>query len=467
MLLLSAASRFLPAIFQKKRIRKNKQNCRAAHTVVATRAILYCLKILLLPAIIDIAVQHHPTSTSLSLFDTRITLAWNLLSDLDYCLTSNQVSSCATSNFAPCLPLVEPSSHSSRHLFLSHPQNILRSDGRLTGTRSKLALLYPPVPLPAQHRSGSPIKASSSSALHQGMDDNNRRRRQNEPPLHPTNSRYHQQQQQQQPVQDPSQQARRSMAGSSSERYRPAPLNTSPPTAARTGMGGSAGYSAYYQEPSAAGFSNTAGLQPNTMGYHQPPTDYTQDTRQTQGFASAYPMSSMYNVPQASGQNPVYDTSNQFAPRQPAGLQMMPTDVGAPFYQSEPTNATAASALQQQTAPTTQQASGVYQQGNADRNNMLNYPSNMGIATIGTQQPANPPQPDVTMEDSAEYPAAGGLDEAYASYQTALREIFQNIRNGALVTASESLLNISEWLLGHVGDLGKSATTLELSRTDL
>jgi hypothetical protein len=56
-------------------------------------------------------------------------------------------------------------------------------------------------------------------------------------------------------------------------------------------------------------------------------------------------------------------------------------------------------------------------------------------------------------------PAAAGLDEAYASYQSALREIFQNVRNGGLETASESLLGVSDWLLSHVVELGMSLAT--------
>jgi hypothetical protein len=46
------------------------------------------------------------------------------------------------------------------------------------------------------------------------------------------------------------------------------------------------------------------------------------------------------------------------------------------------------------------------------------------------------------------------MEAAYTAYQTALKEIFQNIIHGRLADASSSLLEVSEWLLGHVGDLG-------------
>ncbi|KUI57954.1 hypothetical protein VP1G_05217 [Cytospora mali] len=280
-------------------------------------------------------------------------------------------------------------------------------------------------------------------------DDNNRRRRQNEPPIQHTNTRYHQ------TVQNPAQQAHRTMAGPSSERYRPAPLNTSPQGAPRPGMsGGSAGYGGYYQEPSSTGFSPATGLHQNAMGYQQPATSYGQDARQTQNFASPYNPNMMYNVPQAAAPSAVYDTGS-FELRQPAAPQMMPTDstmAAAPYFSSEPTNAAAASAMQQQ-QPSSAQAAAVYQQGPADRNNLMNYPSNMaGMQTMGAQTTTT--APEVTMEESSEYPGGADLNQAYTQYQDALKEIYKNIRDGALVTASESLLSVSEWLLSHVHELG-------------
>lgn len=60
------------------------------------------------------------------------------------------------------------------------------------------------------------------------------------------------------------------------------------------------------------------------------------------------------------------------------------------------------------------------------------------------------------MMEEEEFQAQGpGMEAAYAAYQTALKEIFQNIINGRLGEASQSLLEVSEWLLGHVADLGE------------
>ncbi|KAF3760202.1 hypothetical protein M406DRAFT_296888 [Cryphonectria parasitica EP155] len=282
------------------------------------------------------------------------------------------------------------------------------------------------------------------------MDDNTRRRRQNETPLQHNTNRYHQ------TVQNPTQQqAHRTMTGSSSDRYRPAPINTSPPAAGRAGLSGSsAGYGTYYQEPSATNFPTATGMQQNTMGYHQSATGYGQDARQTQSFAGSYNPNLMYNVPQAGAQSAVYDTTgSQFDLRQPAAQQIMPTDVTNTYFSGEPTNATAASALQQQ-QPSSAQTTAVYQSGSADtRNTLMNYPSNItGMGTMATQ--ATTTAPDVSMEESGDYQAGADLNQAYSQYQDALKEIFSNIKKGALQTAGESLSNVSEWLLSHVHELG-------------
>ncbi|EGO61091.1 hypothetical protein NEUTE1DRAFT_76809 [Neurospora tetrasperma FGSC 2508] len=271
------------------------------------------------------------------------------------------------------------------------------------------------------------------------MEDNRGQRRQNEPPIHGApNPRYHQS------LHDSTQQ-RRSFAGAQGDRYRAAPLTSSPSGAAR-GMSGSAGYSGYYQEPSAAGFPTTA-MPQGAMSYHHGPSDYGQpDTRQTQGFASTYnPNALMYNVPQGAGpqSTAVYDTSQQFPQRQPATLQMMATDVTAPYFSSEPTNTAAATALQAQTGPSSAQVYG--------QSSMPGYSSG-GMTGMGGMNAQATSTSDVRMED--DYPAGGTLDHAYASYQTALKEIFQNIQNGVLATASDSLIRVSDWLLSHVADLG-------------
>ncbi|KAI2782073.1 hypothetical protein F4815DRAFT_50673 [Daldinia loculata] len=274
------------------------------------------------------------------------------------------------------------------------------------------------------------------------MDDHGRRRRPNEPPVNaPSNTRY--------PIHDPNAQGR-SYGASGSDRYRPAPLNTSP--AASRGIAGTASYSGYYQEPAAA-FSTA--MQQNTMPYQ---SEYGQDARQTQSF-STYNPSMMYNVPQASAQSAVYDTSQQFPSRQPAALQMIQTDVSNPYFPSEPTNAAAATSLQSHAGSSSTSAA-VYQQSPVAQRAMLqNYPS--GIAPMSGMAQTSTPEQAVEEPD---YSQTAEMSEAYARYQTALGEVFTNIRNGVLQAASESLLNISEWLLSKVVELGLAADDENLYR---
>lgn len=233
-------------------------------------------------------------------------------------------------------------------------------------------------------------------------------------------------------------------------------------------MGGSAGYSGYYQDSTAGAFpTGTAMPQSSMSSYHQSTTDYGQDGRQTQNFTGYNPANMMYNVQSASAQNPgVYDTSQQSFQRQPtAALQMMAADVASanPYFSGDASNTGTASMQAQGASSNT--SSAVYQNP-ADRNALLGYSGNMasmsGLASQAAGAAAAAAAPaaataDVSM-DEQEYPATSGLDEAYASYQTALKEIFQNVTNGILQAASESLLNVSDWLLSHVTELGRATS---------
>lgn len=156
----------------------------------------------------------------------------------------------------------------------------------------------------------------------------------------------------------------------------------------------------------------------------------------------------MYNVPQQAPQSTVYDSPQQFQPRQPAGMQMLP-DVAGPYFPSEPTSATGPPGLQNHASSS---SSAVYQQHQsspADRAPLLQQGYPQSIALGGMPQSA----PEIMEEDNFQ-PQGPGMEAAYTTYQTALKEIFQNVIAGRLAEASQSLLEVSEWLLGHVGDLG-------------
>lgn len=195
-------------------------------------------------------------------------------------------------------------------------------------------------------------------------------------------------------------------------------------------------------------------MQPNAMPYQ---SEYGQDTRQAQNF-STYNPPMMYSVPQASAQNAVYDTSQQFPSRQPAAMQIMQTDVATPYFPSEPTNTATAPSLQSHASSSS--TSAVYQQSPVGQRTMLqNYSSGMAPMS-GMAQNSTPDQP---MEEQ-DYPQTTEMGEAYEQYQSALREVFTNIRSGVLQAASDSLLNISEWLLSKVVELGLTADDENLYR---
>ena len=261
------------------------------------------------------------------------------------------------------------------------------------------------------------------------MDDNNRRRRQNEPPY---------------PSQDPrfnaDQSQGRGFSASSSERYRPAPLTATPPTT--RGAGGATAYSGYYQEPAS---SFPAPLPTNTLQYQ---SGYHQDQRQQPGF-TAYNPDLMYNVTQQATQSNIYDSTQQFQARQPAGMQML-SEVAGPFFTNEPANAPGPSSIQHHASSSSSNVYQQHQQSPGERTPILQQGYTSSIAMGGI------PQAPPAMMEAEDFQAQGpGMETAYTAYQTALKEIFQNIINGRLGEASLSLLEVSEWLLGHVGDLGR------------
>jgi len=268
------------------------------------------------------------------------------------------------------------------------------------------------------------------------MDDNSRKRRQNDPSQYSSSDpRYSQ-----------DHGLGRSYATSSTDRYRPAPPMTTPPSAGR-GIGGpSSGYGYFTETPS----TFPTALPANTMHY-QP--EYGPDQR-NQSFTS-YSPSMMYNVNQQGPQSAVYDAAQHFQQRQPAALQMLP-EVAGPYYGGEPSNAPVAPILQHQQSS----SSSTTFQSPPDRNQLLQgYSGNMAGMSGMTQGPAE------FIEDEEQTRA--GMDEAYNSYLNALKGIFQNITNGMLVEASASLIEVSNWLLSRVTELGEPPFTAHINKEAL
>ncbi|CAG8962244.1 hypothetical protein HYFRA_00005298 [Hymenoscyphus fraxineus] len=279
------------------------------------------------------------------------------------------------------------------------------------------------------------------------MDENSRRRRQNESPYQGSDPRFNQ---------NASTQGRPGgFAGASADRYRTSggPLTTSP--SAGRGSGAGASYSGYYNTEPQSSFG--AALPASTMQY---PSGYQdqrqqQQQQQQQGFTAYNADLNMYNVGQQTPQSAVFDSSQQFQARQ-AALPMGSLDVTTPYFAGEPTSAPGAPGLQHHASSGSSAVYQQHQQSPGDRAPMLQPGGYSTGMAMGMAQGA----PDI-IED--EFQAQGpGMEAAYTAYQTALKEIFQNIIHGRLATAGQSLLEVSEWLLGHVGDLGLTVDEVTL-----
>ncbi|KAK8139951.1 hypothetical protein PG984_000017 [Apiospora sp. TS-2023a] len=201
------------------------------------------------------------------------------------------------------------------------------------------------------------------------------------------------------------------------------------------GMAGTVAYSGYYQEPVAA-FSPA--MPHSTMSYQ-----YGQVAREPQDTGTCNP-SLVYNIPPTSVQSAVYHTNQPFPLWQPTSLQR-PAGMAASYLLSEPTDTRTAPALPAQAVSSG--ASEVDPPVPAEDCAVLDGQRSVA-STSGIPQASEAPEE----QDSA----STEMGEAYAQYQTTIKEIFTNIRNGVLSSASESLVAVSDWLLSNVTQLGQA-----------
>ncbi|KJZ75581.1 hypothetical protein HIM_05044 [Hirsutella minnesotensis 3608] len=266
------------------------------------------------------------------------------------------------------------------------------------------------------------------------MDDPSRRRRQYDPPAHrSSNPRYQ--------MQMPSPHGN-SFSSSGTERYRPAPINASPTTPRSIGVAGN--YSSYYQEPQAP-FS-ASNMSTSAMSYG---SEYGSDTRgQSQSFGNYNAGMMMYNVPQPNTQTPVYDTQS-FSQRQQTALPMMTPDVPSSYFNSEP-GAASTPGLQH-----TGQSSGATPSEYQPQGAHLSYGNNLSSVGAMQQQQQSAGGSGAATAESSDYRDAA-LEERWLNYQRQLGTVFQDIKNGSLESACDTLLALSNWLLTQVADLGLS-----------
>ena len=255
------------------------------------------------------------------------------------------------------------------------------------------------------------------------MDDFSQRRRHNEQPTQQITDNRHS-------YTDPSQQSR-SLLGAA-ERYRPTLLSTSPATPRR--LGDASGYSAYYQEPPTV-FPGSS-MSATGLSYS---SEFGQDARQqVQNYGGYSAPNVMYNVPQPDNPASVYDVQ-QYGQRQPATLQLVSSDVASSYFTAEP-SAGPVSNLQQSAPPSSefQQSPTLHYQ--------VNVPSISGMPSGLGNVDASPSRNYGYNEEE--------MEVRWVHYQRQLSTIFQDVANGALRPAAETLLDISEWLLTQVVDLG-------------
>ncbi|KAL9610329.1 MAG: hypothetical protein Q9167_004960 [Letrouitia subvulpina] len=181
-------------------------------------------------------------------------------------------------------------------------------------------------------------------------------------------------------------------------------------------------------------------------------TDYTQDSQRAQQYAT-YPTQMMYNVPQQQQQiQSPYEAAPHNQQRQSTAVEALSTQFGVPpfYHASESTGASGpASASQQYTLAHFQQPMPYQNPGSVGR---ITLPSSFPTASAEYQS-ATADVAEQQEQDSSTF------DMAYNQYQEALKQTFEYSSKGRLPEAGQSLLEITEWLLGHASELGNSPSS--------
>ncbi|KAF2431597.1 hypothetical protein EJ08DRAFT_669953 [Tothia fuscella] len=270
------------------------------------------------------------------------------------------------------------------------------------------------------------------------MDSNDRRQRQNNP------SGYANQQ-------GLIQTSPQYPATSSADRYRQLAVQSpsSVPTAGRGGNLPGYSYPSPYGEN--AHFNGSA-MNAAPLQYQ---AEYGQDTQRSQQQYPQYASNIMYNVPAqqtASPQSP-YETVQPYQqPRQSAAIEVLSSQFGVPqpYYvpgEGGPTSVPS-SAIAGQNVPSQYTSMSYTTQSPVGREPLASaYATGMADPTQNSPQ-AGYGQPSYSAQSDA------ALDSAYGLYQTELRRTFECVRDGRLAEAGNSLIHISDWLLGNAEALG-------------
>ena len=178
--------------------------------------------------------------------------------------------------------------------------------------------------------------------------------------------------------------------------------------------------------------------------------EYAQDPQRQQPYPQQYTSQLMYGVSQQQGTHQApYDPVAQYQSRPSIPTEALPHQLCDPQYYNPgaggSTSTPTAIPPQYPTAPY-QQAVQYTPQAELERPTVVSqYPSTEPDFT----QPAAPESADPQQRQPDRY------DVFYSQYRRALRDTNENTSRGRLVEAGESLLEISEWLLGNAEGLGK------------
>ena len=191
------------------------------------------------------------------------------------------------------------------------------------------------------------------------------------------------------------------------------------------------------------GYAHDPSRQPTsqtTQQQQQTPTGLAQRLQQQQ-----YETNMVYDVTAQAQQRSSYGVESNVQPRQNTAIEVLATQFGVPQYFSPDTQGGA-------------NVSGQYLTGQ-----VAQPPYSQPTSAIRTSVPTTFPDvmPDFNSAATSESIEAQGLpretpkiDDGYNRYQQTLRQTFECTQAGQVVEASQLLLEISEWLLNNVADLG-------------
>ena len=187
--------------------------------------------------------------------------------------------------------------------------------------------------------------------------------------------------------------------------------------------------------------------------------EYTQDPQRQQTFQQQYTPQVMYSTQQEPQQTP-YDPVVQYQTRQSISSDVLPNQFGdSQFFSPNAAGSTSASTNVPAQFPTAsyQQPVQYTPQAEVERPSIVSqYPDTQSDFV----QPETPTVADPIQQQADRY------DVLFNQYRRALRETNDNASRGRLVQAGESLLEISEWLLGNAEGLGRfDISTHELDLT--